>query len=236
MPRRHQPGHSVPVSVSQNFLTRKQTIRRLIRIAGLEKNDHVVEIGAGRGHITQELAKTCGNVCAYEIDHKLAERLYAEFNNSNVRVHRQDFLTATLPKGAPYKVFANIPFNRTSEIVRKLASPHSALDEAWLVMEKGAAKRFAGQPRESLASLLLKPFFDMEIRYYFQREDFHPAPSVDVVLLRLKHKAEPDVPASQRRAYETFVGKHIGRLPRVSGEMLYVQWLCLFRRSRGERA
>jgi 23S rRNA (adenine-N6)-dimethyltransferase len=235
MPRHHQPNHSASISFSQNFLTGKHTIRRIIRIAGLNDNDSVVEIGAGRGHITRELTRTCGHVQAYEIDPKLAGRLISEFGGTNVRVHRQDFLTAALPKNQPYKVFANIPFNRTSEIVRKLATHPFPPDDAWLVIEKGAAKRFMGQPRESRASLLLKPFFDMEIRYYFQREDFHPAPSVDTVLFRLKHKTNPDVPLSQRRVYESFVDKNIGRLPRVSGEMLYVQWLCLFRRWRGIR-
>ena len=230
--QRNYQGNSTPVSVSQNFLTSRQTIRRLLRIAELKQTDHVVEIGAGRGHITRELARICGRVSAYEIDRALAGRLYSEFENSNVRVYGRDFLASALPKNAPYKVFASIPFCRTTEIIRKLTAA-APPEEAWLVVEKGAAKRFMGIPRESRASLLLKPFFDMEIRYHFRRDDFHPAPSVDAVMLCLKRKSVPDVTAAERRAYEAFIGKRFGRLPRVSGEMLYVQWLCLFRRSRG---
>ena len=235
------PGHSQSdrfsnFSVSQNFLTSKRTIRRLIHIAGLNQDDHVVEIGAGRGHITRELAQICERVSAYEIDRTLAGRLYETFHYSGVHVLCRDFLMEPLPKDAPYKVFANIPFSRTTEIVRKLAAGAAPPEDAWLVMEKGAAKRFMGQPGESLISLLLKPFFDMEIRYHFRREDFHPAPSVDTVLFHMKRKAAPDITASQRRAYESFIRNNYGRRRCVSGETLYIQWLCLFRRSRGKRA
>jgi len=224
-------GRYVPLTISQNFLTSKQTICRIIRIAGLKKCDHVIEIGAGRGHITRELAKTCKSVSTYEVDHKLSQQLQTEFNNSNVRVYHQDFLSAALPKDIQYKVFSNIPFNRTSDIVRKLTSSHAAPDEAWLVMEKGAAKRFTGKPCDSVASLSLKPFIDAQISYYFRREDFHPAPSVDAVLVCLKRKDVSDLPMSQRHVFEKFVKKHYNRIIRTSRDISYVQWLCLFRRA-----
>ena len=236
MPLHSQSENFINISVSQNFLTSKQTIRRLIRIAGLKKSDHIVEIGAGRGHITRELAQSCGRVSAYEIDRALITRLNEKIQCSHVRILCRDFLAESLPKDAPYKVFANIPFCRTSDIVRKLAVAPRPPEDAWLIMEKGAAKRFLGQPGESKASLLLKPFFDMEIRYHFRREDFHPAPSVDAVLFHMKKKAAPDIAASQRRAYESFVGRRFGQAPRIADETLYIQWLCLFRRSRGRRA
>ncbi|MDR1693454.1 MAG: rRNA adenine N(6)-methyltransferase family protein [Oscillospiraceae bacterium] len=235
MPRHQKQGRSAPVSVSQNFLTERKTIRRLIRIAGLRKADHVVEIGAGKGHITRELAKTCARVSAYEIDPSLSARLRGMFASADgVRVTRGDFLEKPLPGDGPYKVFSNIPFSRTSEIIRKLTGPGSPPEDIWLVTEKGAALRFQGIPGDTRASLLLKPFYTAEIRYTFRREDFHPAPSVDVVLLHLKPKPEPDLPLSRRREYEAFIAKMLTRRsPRPSGETLYIQWLCLFRRLRG---
>lgn len=130
-----------------------------------------------------------------------------------------------LPK-TPYKVFANIPFNKTTEIIRKLTNDINPPDETWLVIQKGAAKRFIGKPDESLSSLTIKPFFDSEIIYYFRREDFHPAPSVDVVLLHFIKKSEPDVETADRYLYNRFLSENFYR----SGEMLYVQWLGLFRR------
>ncbi len=242
---------SMPYSVSQNFLTSYRLIERLIKKAGLTARDTVVEIGAGKGHITKALSNSCKTVIAYEIDRKLYEYLKPQLAE-NVRLYRADFLKCPLPK-TPYKVFANIPFSGTTEILRKLTSAEPLPDGIWLVMEKGAAKRFCGIPKENLNALLIKPFFETRIIHHFNREDFHPAPRVDTILLELQRKETPDILPSQKRAFSAFLShslryglfgsralltknqitvalKRAGLPPfERSGEILYVQWLCLFR-------
>ncbi len=244
---------SLPVSISQNFLTSRKTIARLLNRTNINQSDMVLEIGAGKGHITAAISCKCGQVVASEIDVKLYESLQSRFrDNQNIRMVYGDFLRSRLPQ-KEYKVFSNIPFNKTTEIVKKLTQAENPPREAWLVMEKGAAKRFCGKPSETLQSLLLKPFFDVKIVYHFQREDFHPAPRVDVVLLHISRKASPDLSRSEQKRYCYFVtrGLKFGlsgkrgvltkrqiatalRVAKVSpiqpgGEVLYVQWLCLFR-------
>lgn len=241
--------------VSQNFLTSAALNRRIVDLAKLKSHDHVVEIGAGKGHLTKQLLTRCKQVTAVEIDPSLYKRLSETYSSTpNLRLFCGDFLSRTLPK-TPFKVFANIPFNHTTDILKKLAAC-PALQEAWLVMEKGAAKRFIGKPRESLSSLLLAPFFERSVRYHFRREDFHPAPKVDCVLLHVKRKAAPDIAYADFHAYQRFLtqcfdnkrgGIHKILTPkqistalkkeglccdRPSANMLYVQWLCLFRCSR----
>ncbi len=234
-------------SVSQNFLTD----RKLIKKAGLNDQDTVLEIGAGKGHITKELSLSCRTVIAYEIDGKLYEKLKPQLD-PNVQLHHADFLKCALPK-FPYKVFANIPFSRTTAILNKLTQADNLPSGMWLVMEKGAAMRFLGMPRESLHSLQLKPFYECRILYRFRREDFHPAPHVDVVMLELRRKEKQDILPAQRRAFAAFLSRGLkdgfygphapltkkqiaaalraAHLPplETSGEVLYVQWLCLFR-------
>ena len=217
-----------PLWVSQNFLTSQKTIRRLIRKTSIGANDHVVEIGPGKGHITRVLLEFCGTLSAVEMDKGLHNKLAAKHGGApNLRLYHQDFLKWNLPKRGDYKVFANIPFNCTSDILTKLTESANPPSEAWLVMEKGAAKRFMGRPRESLRSLLLKPKFDIGIDYYFRREDFHPKPGVDVVLVHLRRKAVWDVSKGQWRDYVDFV-RNVCETS--TGDILYIQWLCLFRR------
>ena len=238
-------------SISQNFLTSSKTIQRLLRRTSINKNDFVIEIGCGKGHITRELIKVCSSVDAFEIDFKLYNQLRDKFGDiDNLNLNHLDFLKADLPKHEPYKVFSNIPFSITSDIIRKLTTSHNPPQEAWLVMEKGAAKRFMGKPGDTLASLLIKPFFDMKIEYYFERQDFHPMPSVDIVLLHFNRKIQSDIPVSQQKDFTRFVEKslrygigsqltkkqtatalRLAKLPQIeqSGLMSYVQWLCLFR-------
>lgn len=163
-----------------------------------------------------------------------------------------DFLQCRLPR-EPYPVFANIPFCITTQIVRRLATADPLLQGMWLIMEKGSAKRFCGMPSERLASLLIKARSDARIVYHFRREDFHPAPGVDVVMLEFRRKGVADVPAEHWEQYAVFVrhglqyglfGKkallsrrqvdtamRLEGFPRLksSGEVLYIQWLCLFR-------
>jgi len=111
-----------PLSVSQNFLTNRRTILRLLGLTSIDNGDLVVEIGAGKGHITRELIKKSGKLITYEIDANLIGHLNRIFVGvENLEIRHMDFLKAALPR-IPYKVFANIPFSRTSEIVRKLTS------------------------------------------------------------------------------------------------------------------
>lgn len=250
-PRHTNQNRALPFSVSQNFLTSSRTIQRLLRLTTINKNDSVIEIGCGKGHITKELIKICDNVNAFEIDFKLYDKLINQLGSiKNLNLNHIDFLKADLPSHEPYKVFSNIPFSVTSDIIRKLTTAENPPAEMWLVMEKGAAKRFMGKPDDTFASIIIKPFFEVKIKYYFQRQDFHPMPSVDIVLLHFIRKTQPDIHASRQKDFKCFVEKcrrygvnsiltkkqvctalKLAKIPQIekSGLMSYVQWLCLFR-------
>lgn len=237
-------------SISQNYLTGTRLIQRLLALTDLSSNDQVLDIGAGKGHLTRALAERCGRVTAIEIDPALSQALTKHFaGNPTVCVRQQDFLCAPLPKG-DYKVFSNIPFCHTTEIVRKLLLGPNGPKAAWLVMEKGAAKRIAGIPATNTLSLQLSARYDLRIVYHFSRGDFHPAPSVDCVLLAAIEKQQPDMPPSQLPKFGQFIENvkwyglsryltkkqvstalRLAGLPSIpeSANMLYVQWLCLFR-------
>ena len=73
--RKHQKyDTSRHLSDSQNFITNRKLIQRLIRLAKIGANDTVLEIGTGKGHLTEVLCEQAGNVCSIEIDQKLYER------------------------------------------------------------------------------------------------------------------------------------------------------------------
>lgn len=245
--------------VSQNFLTSEVIIRRLLGYTTIQRDDTIVEIGAGKGHITRELLNRCGSVYAYEIDPELIAGLRSSLAPSpSLKLIPGDFLAAKLPRG-PYKVFSNIPFCITTPIVKKLTQAQNKPLAMWLVMERNAARRLIGGG--CLASLEILPFYDTKIAYFFRREDFHPMPGVDAVLVQFIRKRTPDISPEQRKDYIAFLTrcmKHglfssrspltkkqistalrMARLPQIerSGDVLYIQWLCLFRcyLQRGKR-
>lgn len=164
-------------------------MERIVRISTITKNDLVIEIGTGKGHLTEVLCRRAKYVYSMEIDKKLYERAKERLQKEdNLKIMCRDFMQYQLPSRINYKVFANIPYNITTGIVKKLTEDAHPPSEIWLVMEKGAAKRFLGVPKETKYSLLLKRRWDLEIVYYFSREDFHPKPSVDSVLLHFLQK------------------------------------------------
>lgn len=242
------------VSYSQNFITDRKLINRIVHLSNIDKNDTVLEIGTGKGHLTEALCQEGRFVYSVEIDRILYESTREKLSRySNLNLIHGDFLNYSLPKKGDYKVYANIPYFITTQIVEKLTQVSNPPADIWLVMEKGAAKRFMGLPRETEKSLMLKVCWDMEILYRFRREDFHPMPSVDSVLIHFSRKAVPDLNKNECYAFKRFVGhcmkygicgkkglltrrqvavalKQAG-LPDLSenGATLYIQWLCLFR-------
>lgn len=120
-------------------------------------------------------------------------------------------------------------------------------------MEKGAAKRFMGTGKETEKSLFLKVNWEMKVLYHFRREDFHPMPSVDSVLVHFARKDVPDLNKKECAVFKNFIEHSLkygicgkkglltkrqvsvalkqAGLPHAheDGVTLYIQWLCLFR-------
>ena len=201
-------------TLAQNFLRNPRLVQRLVRMSNISPADTVYEIGPGNGIVTAALAGAAGHVIAIEKDPDLVRRLRERFRPvENVEIVEHDFLNysfgtrlrADASSGAQCKIFANIPFNCTAQIVRKVLHDRSSLREAFLIMQKEPAKKFCGFPRETLFSLLHKPFFDLQILLSLQRTDFSPIPNVDSVLLSIKRRATPLIEARDVALYRQFV-------------------------------
>jgi 23S rRNA (adenine-N6)-dimethyltransferase len=193
------------ILLSQNFLRDSNLVRSLILKSTLNKTDVVIEIGPGEGIITRELARVVGRVIAIEKDSEFTALLRSRLNGlQNVEIHESDFLKYNI-KERGYKVFSNIPFNITSDIVRKMLYKDNPPTDAYLVMQEEAAQKFAGIPRETEFSILMKPWFDARLVWKFRRTDFIPVPSVDVVLINITKRDMPLISSDNARIYHKFV-------------------------------
>src|SRR5215204_7341153 len=193
------------IAHSKNFLSSPRLVDRLLDHAGIGSDDLVIEIGPGRGVITERLAARCRQVLAVEQDPVLVEALRAQFAHvPNVALFAGDFLSFPLPLTA-YKVFANIPFNITAAIVGKLTSGTSPPSDTYLAVQREAAARFMGTPQETLIAVLLKPWFEPTVVHRFRPTDFIPRPGVAVVLLRLRQREAPLVAPGDAALFGDFV-------------------------------
>ncbi|MGB9706708.1 MAG: 23S ribosomal RNA methyltransferase Erm [Microgenomates group bacterium] len=190
---------------SQNFLRRPEFVANLIERTTITDSDLVVEIGPGKGIITQQLAKRAGRVIAVEVDQRLAANLKASFQGvPNIQIVEADFLKWELP-GTPYKVFSNIPFNMTADIVRKLTEDRNPPQVAYLIMQDKAAFRFIGRPKDCQTSILLKPWFEVRIISNIDRCEFAPVPNINAVLAEFRKREQPLVEPRFRQWFRDFV-------------------------------
>ena len=212
--------------LAQNFLRSPALVRQLIGMSTIGPSDRVYEIGPGNGIITAELAAIARRVVAIEKDPELVRRLRERFRAlENVEIVEEDFLAysfhARLVNGAPfaavgrqnseYKLFANIPYNITARILRKVIDERCNLCDVYLILQKEAAEKFSGSPRETLFSILAKPFFEFEILFRLRRTDFWPVPHVDSVFLSIRRRTRPLLETRDVGPYRDFVQYGFGR-------------------------
>lgn len=197
------------IQYSQNFLKSKKLIKGLIEKSSIGQDDIVYEIGAGQGIITNELVNYCKKVVAIEVDRNLYLKLKQRFerHSDKVELRLGNFIEYALPNQR-YKIFSNIPFNITSDIIKKITLSNNSPIDSYLIVQKEAAKKFSGKPfasKNSLMSILIKARFEMEIFHNFNKSNFFPKPSVETVMLRIKKLKEPLVARNEIDLYNDFV-------------------------------
>lgn len=196
---------------SQHFLRNPRLIAELIGHSNIRRGDLVIDIGAGSGAITAVLARRCRQVLAYENEPGILNKLQQNMRrHKNVKVIAQDFLQAKLPD-EPYKVFANIPFHLSADIIRKLTNndeTHTP-QAIYLIVQKQFAQKIVPSDRHFTSQLgaQLAPWWQTRIRRPLRRTDFTPPPAVDTVLLELKPQSEPLLSTLERDKYQSFVAK-----------------------------
>jgi len=220
--------HHKKICLAQNFLRSPKLVHRLVGMSTIGPSDTVYEIGPGNGIITAALATVAGRVIAIEKDPVLVRRLRERFRSlDNIEIVENDFLSYSFSNqsgnGAPslrvgrqtrtseYKIFANIPYNVTARILRTILYEPSNLTEGYLILQKEAAKKFSGFPKETLTSVLAKPFFEFQMLSQLSRTDFRPVPNVDSVLLLIKRRTRPLIEMQEVAPYRAFVQHGFGR-------------------------
>jgi 23S rRNA (adenine-N6)-dimethyltransferase len=197
--------------LSQNFLYSRKLVASLVGNSSIGKNDTVLEIGPGKGIITEQLLKRSKRVIAVELDSFYCEYLRIKFRHCpNFSIYHQDFLTFPL-SNEPYKVFANIPFSIEGKIIRKLIDSSNPPTDCFLVMMKELAYRLGAPYKENQFSITHKPFFDFSIYHYFRKTDFIPMTGVDSVMLRFAMKKNCLMPFEERENYKKFVEYGFGQ-------------------------
>ena len=194
-------------SFGQNLLVDENYLNQIIKEVNLNKNDIVLEIGAGSGLLTCLLAKQVQKVIAVEMERSILSKLKSSLqanNVSNVQIVEGNFLKLNLESlvNKPFKVIGNIPYNITSQILFKLfgdfdlpAQHLHLMRDVYLMVQKEVAERIVSKPNSksySSLSILIQYFSSPEILFKVPNAAFHPVPKVDSAFVHfdLKKKLE----------------------------------------------
>lgn len=187
----------------QNFLIDQGIVEKIVREAGVTKDDFVLEIGPGIGTMTQILCENAREVAAVEIDRKLIPILNDTLSEyDNVTIINDDILKVDINKlaeekngGRPIKVVANLPYYITTPIIMGLFESHVPLDSIMIMVQKEVADRMQTGPGSKdygALSLAVQFYAKPEIVVNVPPECFMPRPNVGSAVIRLKrHETRP---------------------------------------------
>jgi 23S rRNA (adenine-N6)-dimethyltransferase len=194
---------------AQHFLRSSRLAAEIAHSAHLSPGDRVVEFGAGTGVLTSALAACARQVLAVEIDEALVDELARRFSTTPaVTVIHGDALEVPLP-ATPYRVVANVPFNRTTAILRRLLeTPRSALVRADLIVQWDVARKRArtspGPPIDLLGATW-GPWWTFERGRRLPATLFRPSPTVDAGILIVTRRSDELLAPSEHRPFGAFV-------------------------------
>ena len=179
-------------SLGQNFLKSEKIAREIVEAGEVGLEDIVLEVGPGKGILTEELLKKAKKVIAVEKDEQLAELLRTKFCDSrkvsSLEVVSSDILkfnpTACNLQPNSYKLIANIPYYITSHFLRTFLESDNQPSLMVLMVQKEVAERIVGI-KESLLSISVKAYGRPEIIRKVPASYFSPAPKVDSAVLKI---------------------------------------------------
>jgi 16S rRNA (adenine1518-N6/adenine1519-N6)-dimethyltransferase len=183
----------VKKSLGQHWLKDEESLKDIVKAAGIKKTDTVLEIGPGMGALTRELVKVARKVIAVEIDEVLAQRLTAEVPAVNLIVRCQDIMQFNLNElPLNYKVVANIPYYLSGNILRMFTETAHAPQAMVLLVQKEVAERLAAKTGEmSILAVAAQLEYEVERGKTIGAEKFTPPPKVDSQVVVFKKRAKP---------------------------------------------
>jgi 16S rRNA (adenine1518-N6/adenine1519-N6)-dimethyltransferase len=196
-------------------LFQPQALKKVIAAAELSEQDIVLEVGAGLGSLTRLLAGQCGRVIAVEFDNRLLPALRESVADLvNVQIVAGDIMQIPLDDllgSRNYKVVANIPYNITSALIRKLMEAEAAPRQVVLTVQQEVAERAVALPGEmSLLALGVQMYGRPQIAGRIPAGAFYPSPRVDSAILRI------DIP--DKAAYSAEIIEAVFKLARAGFE------------------
>jgi 16S rRNA (adenine1518-N6/adenine1519-N6)-dimethyltransferase len=181
--------HKAKKSLGQNFLKSNLALNKIIETGEISPTDIILEIGPGKGALTEKLLEKAGTVIAVEKDSNLfdllKEKFIKEIETKKLLLLNEDILKYNA-KGN-YKIIANIPYNITGAILKKFLTEENQPSLMVLMVQHEVAKRIIGRDGESILSISVKAYGEPKLIMKVPARYFSPAPKVDSAVIAIKN-------------------------------------------------
>jgi len=186
--------------LGQNFVIDANTVRRIVRVGGVEPGDVVLEVGPGLGSLTLGLLEAEGSVVAVEIDGRLAAQLpitvaeLAPEASTRLTVVHEDALKVTGLPAAPARLVANLPYNVSVPVLLHLLQTVPTLAAGVVMVQAEVGQRLAAEPGSKVygaPSVKAAWYGAWRAAGQVSRQVFWPVPNVDSILVAFERREPP---------------------------------------------
>ncbi|MBI4665670.1 MAG: ribosomal RNA small subunit methyltransferase A [Nitrospinae bacterium] len=198
--------------LGQCFLVDGSVVARIVSESGVVPHSRVLEVGPGRGILTEGLLNTGAHVTAVELDVELYDGLKQEMGaRPNLVIIRGNAIYFDYGSvESPYRVVSNLPYSVSVPLIKKFIENKKRITSMTLMTQKEVAERLTagpGDPHYGSLSIYLE--YHCERRFMFQvpPDSFRPRPKVDSAVIRLVPRQSPPVDVKDEDAFFEFVGK-----------------------------
>jgi 16S rRNA (adenine1518-N6/adenine1519-N6)-dimethyltransferase len=214
-PRGKRSLPPVRKSLGQHFLSDRNILKRIIDALDPRPGDTVIEIGAGRGALTELLRPRCGRLIAIEYDRALAALLRERFAGDDaVQIIEGDVLEIDLGAAAngPYALIGNVPYYITTPILFHALEPPRATRAVYLVQREVADRMSAAAGDDDYGALTvnIRAFATVETVLRVPAGAFTPPPRVESAVVRVVPLDQPLVRADEEQSFREFVQAAFG--------------------------
>ncbi|MGL5930478.1 MAG: 16S rRNA (adenine(1518)-N(6)/adenine(1519)-N(6))-dimethyltransferase RsmA [Dermatophilaceae bacterium] len=195
----------------QNFVVDGNTVRRIVRLAGLGPDDVVVEVGPGLGSLTLALLPAVARVVAVEVDPVLAGELprtvaerAGELSDRLDVMHADALAVTGLPGPTPTALVANLPYNVSVPVVLRFLERFPSIDRLLVMVQLEVAERLAAAPGSrtyGVPSVKAAWYADVRLAGQVGRSVFWPVPNVDSGLVALSRRDPPPSTVDRRQVF-----------------------------------
>jgi len=190
----------------QNFLVDRSILLRIVEAAEIHPGDQVLELGAGTGVLTRELAKRARRVVAVELERNMLSLLGETTRNfTNVELIERNLLyvdPADIFGSEPYKLVANLPYYITAPTFRHFLESANPPRLIVVMVQYEVAQRIVAEPGDlSLLGVSIQFYGKPKIIAHVPARAFYPAPKVDSAILRIDTKDEIPLTREQRDSF-----------------------------------